>query len=353
VCPEPPGVPLSYAVRKKLYKKIGTIRQSRVLAFVTGDRRGLEAQIGSDALDLFGELLDGYKDAKLSLVLYTRGGDTLAAWSLVNLLREFCHELEIIVPSKCHSAGTLMCLGADNVIMTKQATLGPIDPSVNTPLNPPVPGGTAAARLPLSVEDIAGFIDMARQEADIKGEEYLTRVFTQLAEHVHPLALGKANRARKQIQDLARKLLWLHMDKEKDAARVEKIVNVLSSEAGSHDYTIYRTEARQSLEMKIESPNDEFYSVIRPMYADLRAELMLNEPFNPASILQGMPEMGEQKLVQYEFTRALIETDNDGGYGFLRRGAMTAQLTAEGLAVGDLPALDGWRRFDKDGNYNE
>ncbi len=51
------------------------------------------------------------------------------------MLRMFCDELEVIVPARARSAGTLMCLGADKVVMTKQATLGPIDPSLTGPLN--------------------------------------------------------------------------------------------------------------------------------------------------------------------------------------------------------------------------
>src|SRR3546814_9324606 len=50
----------------------------------------------------------------------TKGGNTAAAWRLVNLLRTFCNELEIIVPAKAMSAGTLMCLGADKIVMTKK-----------------------------------------------------------------------------------------------------------------------------------------------------------------------------------------------------------------------------------------
>ena len=108
--------------RLKLYEKLETDRNSTVIAYVTGDRRGLETKVGSDAVDLFVHHLDhiGVVD-KLTLFLYTRGGDTLAAWSLINLLRIFADNLEIIVPSKAQSAGTLLCLGADSIIMTKQA----------------------------------------------------------------------------------------------------------------------------------------------------------------------------------------------------------------------------------------
>ncbi|MDD2238209.1 MAG: ATP-dependent Clp protease proteolytic subunit [Kiritimatiellae bacterium] len=135
-----------YTQRKQLIQELEASRESRVLCYVTGDRRGLETQISSETYDLFVNHLDTIGPVKrISLYLYTRGGDTLAAWSIINLIRQFADELEVIVPSKCHSAGTLMCLGANSIIMTKQATLGPIDPSVNNPLNPQIPRALGSA----------------------------------------------------------------------------------------------------------------------------------------------------------------------------------------------------------------
>ena len=66
-------------------------------------------------------------------------------------------------------------------------------------------------------------------------------VFLKLASEVHPLALGRVYRARTQIQRLAERLLESHVD---DEERIARIVSVLCSESGSHDYTINRREAR-------------------------------------------------------------------------------------------------------------
>ncbi len=73
--------------------------------------------------------------------LYTRGGDTSTARNIVNLLRMYGDNLQIIVLHKSHSAGKIISLGANEIVMTKQATLGPIDPSLYTPLNPRRPDG--------------------------------------------------------------------------------------------------------------------------------------------------------------------------------------------------------------------
>ena len=70
----------------------------------------------------------------------------------MNLIRIFCDELEILVPLKALSAGTLIAIGADRVVMTKQAALGPIDPSVNNPLNPQASIGGQLKQVPVSVE---------------------------------------------------------------------------------------------------------------------------------------------------------------------------------------------------------
>ena len=111
---------MSYTDCKQVLSAWEQARNSTALLYVTGDRPGLETQIHPEVLDFFAQHLDGIGTVKtVSLFLHTRGGSTLAAWSLVNLIRQFTEKLEIIVPAKAHSAGTLMCLGADSIMMTR------------------------------------------------------------------------------------------------------------------------------------------------------------------------------------------------------------------------------------------
>lgn len=151
--------------RIELYKQIETERKSKLLVYITSTRSGLETQIANDILPKFTEHLDKLGDTdKITLYLYTNGGNTLAAWSLVNLIRSFCKNFEVIIPANCFSSGTLICLGSDSIVMTKQATLGPIDPSVNGPFNPNVPGiNDPNAKLPVSVEFVNAYVEMAKE----------------------------------------------------------------------------------------------------------------------------------------------------------------------------------------------
>jgi ClpP class serine protease len=128
---------MNYVDRLPSYRQIESERITKVLTFATSDRPNAETQIAGDVVDLFVDLLDEIGPTKkISLILHTNGGQTSAAWRVVNLIRTFCDELEVMIPLKALSAGTLISLGADRVIMTKQAALGPIDPSLNHPLSP-------------------------------------------------------------------------------------------------------------------------------------------------------------------------------------------------------------------------
>ena len=55
--------------RLKLYKELEKNRNSKLLVYVTGDRRGMETQMASDVLERFVEHLDLFKDSnKMPLV---------------------------------------------------------------------------------------------------------------------------------------------------------------------------------------------------------------------------------------------------------------------------------------------
>jgi len=328
-----------YKERIELYKELEKNRGSKVIVYITGDRRSLETQIHPEVLDLLVSHLDIIGPVpKISFYLYTRGGHTLAAWSIANFIRQYCDEFEVIIPSKAHSAGTLISLGANTIVMTKQATLGPIDPSVNTPLNPGIPGAPPNARVPVSVEAINGFIELAK-ETGIKSSSDLSTVLSTLASHVHPLVLGEVYRTRSQIRMLGKRLLSKHMQ---DGRKIKKILSFLCSESGSHDYTIYRQEARNELGLNVESPSPELYAIIKKIYDNIAADLQLIIPYNPNILL------GEQNQTVYNFERALVESTEGGSHKFSSEGRLTKQQIASPNGIlqeklQDVRTYEGWK----------
>ncbi|WP_171131065.1 serine protease [Ruegeria sp. HKCCA5014] len=325
--------------RKTILEQIGAERNSKALLYVTGDRPAMETQIGPDVDDIFVEHLDALWPAqKISLVLYTTGGNTATAWRLINLLRTFCDELEIIVLVKALSSGTLMCLGANQIVMSKQSTLGPIDPSLNSPLNPQVPGTNPPQRAPVSVEAVQGYLDVAKS-LGVNDSGSLATVLTHLSSQIHPLVLGQIFRTRTQIRDLAKKLL-VHQDLEDK--KKEEIIDFLCSESGSHDHTMNRREATE-LGLKIEKPSAEFYEILKNMYDNVSSTLKLRDRFSPDT------EVANNPSVHYRLRRGLIESADCGSHQFITEGVLTkVQVQQAGAppAIGfqDNRLFEGWQR---------
>lgn len=335
-----------YDDRKKLYNELEASRGSKVITYITGDKPGMEAQIASDVLNYFPEHLDSLAkyDGKISLFISSRGGNTLTGWGIVNLIKMYCDNFEVIIPSKALSTATLISIGADSIIMTKQATLGPIDPSINGPYNPQAPGMPPNARLPVSVEDVTKFIDLARKELGADAD--LTSIFSQLASNVHPLSLGSVYRSRTQIQMLASRLLRQHITGDE---KIAEIISFLCSESGSHDYTINRREAKNNLHLPVFKPTADEYSIISDIYNDIRREMDVDNPFAPTILI------GDKANVDYSFPRVILESLAGGSHKWVSEGKLTKiQLPPQQppgspfaipgqVAINDERTFEAWR----------
>ena len=329
--------------RKSLYRDLENEQNSKVLCYVTSERKGMETRIAQDCIDPFVDVLDhiGPTD-RISLVLHTQGGQTLAGWRLVNLIRMFCDHLEVLVPSKALSTGTLIAIGADSVTMTKQAALGPIDPSVNDPLNPIAVVNGQQSQVPVSVESVRGYLDAARDELRISDSKELADVLVNLTNHIHPLVLGSIFRTQSQIRYLARKLLSQQID---DESTVESIVKFLCADSGSHDYTINRREALE-LGLNVQKPSENLYELLRAIHLSFAEELEIKYAFTQQSVLG---DVAFNKPVPYSIPRGLIECADDNAYVYVTEGHLVRlqvpnNPTQEGIR--DNRTFEGWRKCE-------
>src|SRR6202049_3691038 len=69
-------------------------------------------------------------DVPLDLVLHTPGGLVLAALQIARAIREHKGKVTAFVPHYAMSGGTLISLAANEIVMSKHAVLGPIDPQL-------------------------------------------------------------------------------------------------------------------------------------------------------------------------------------------------------------------------------
>ena len=291
------------AERLNILHEIEQERECRVLTFITGDRRGLEARIAPDSFPfcLNHLMLMGHQE-QIDLYLYSTGGITMAGFALVNLVREFCDVFNVIIPFKAHSCATLIALGADNIYMTRMGQLSPIDPSVTHSLGPhtSIPGQQAKL-VPVNVEDVSSYFDLAQKELGLIDNESLVKVFERLSRNVHPLTLGAINRSREQISFLAKKLLSYHT---KDQAEIDKIVETLIRGRFSHDYLIGHKEAKEVLGLKIRDMSDTLSRRVMELYQEYDKLLQLSVPYNPEIVL------GDKEIATGVFNQAIIESGN-------------------------------------------
>lgn len=88
-------------------------------------------QVFNHSPSLVEELLGDCNSAKpLHVLLASPGGDGEVAVRLVRSMHTRCSELTMIVPDQAKSAATLMCLGADKILMGPSGDLGPVDPQM-------------------------------------------------------------------------------------------------------------------------------------------------------------------------------------------------------------------------------
>jgi Serine dehydrogenase proteinase len=330
---------MGWQERRAIIAQIEEMRGSRVICYITSDRAGADAQINKDSLPFFHDHLSqiGPRE-RIDLVLHTSGGDTLAAYGICQLLREFCKRLGVLVPFRCHSAGTLIALGADEIVMTRGGTLSPIDPSLKGPLNPAVELAPGQRQLvALSVESVAGFMQLVKKDWGIKGPA-LCDAFRMLAEKVHPLALGDVYRARQQIELLAGTLLKAHRS---DKAKIADIVSTLARDLGSHDFPITRSNARRILGAQVLRDDVPLEKLVWALFEDYSKDMQLREPFDP-TIAALANEAGKPAKV----TQCLAVLETSAARDVAERELVLMQIgTPMGPAVQQQVVRANWQHY--------
>jgi len=269
---------------KALIREIEKKRNSKVIAYITSDRQNLQHGISADAVSVLHEhilAIDPQERSKLDLFLYSRGGESDTPWTIVSMFRECSKEgmFSVLIPYRAHSAATVIALGADEIIMTEKAELGPIDITIERgPYNPTE--GSTPQRLPISVEDVTGYFALLAKIGCKNPEEKL-KGFEQLTNKVHPLALGTVSRLLEQTKSVALKLLGTRA-KPFTVRRNKDIIKKLSSEIYSHRHTICRTEAiKLGLEQVIKAEDAQINNELWGLYNEYRSLFSFEEPFTP------------------------------------------------------------------------
>lgn len=325
------------AVIVDLIKQLQEARNSKIICYLTGDRHStplnlpfstpLQSNSFFSVFEMLNEIQDknGGKIENLELFLYTRGGEIDAVAPLVNILRKSSRKFNVLIPFRVHSAGTLLCLGADNVVMSKIGEISPIDPTTANQFNPlSNPQDPNSPPKGISVEDVASYFKFAlkggknSKDANgdkgrivhLSGESSKIEVFKELTKNINPLAIGNVYRIYSQIRLLAKQLLLKHL--QETDPRVEKIINALVEEHFSHQHSINVDEAIEIFGKEIiKKAKAEDEKLILQLFQEYVKVMKINEIFNLREFMGDDLEKDigiDGAYIQSEFSTYIFKT---------------------------------------------
>lgn len=215
-------------------------------------------QITHEDLNGFMAVLHGMDGSRnLTLVLHTPGGVTNAAESVVAYLRSKFIDIEVIVPALAMSAGTMISLACNRIIMGRQSQLGPIDPQL------PTSAGSVSAR---AVVD-----QFERAKTDILDNVVAAHVWAPILPSLGPSLLQEAQNALDYGETMVARWLTTNMfrgrlDAEDLGNRAARHFNDASTHK-SHGRRIDRDEARSvALDVHDLEPNQELQDAVLTAY---------------------------------------------------------------------------------------
>src|ERR1700730_2963817 len=222
---------LTDAMRTRKIARLEASRNSRVILLVHRQEtmRLLGFPIGRyidihDSEEVLRAIQMTDDDISLDVVLHTPGGLVLAALQIARAIHEHKAKTTVFVPHYAMSGGTLIALAADEIIMSRHAVLGPIDPQL---------GQSPAASLIKVIEQkpIARIDDQTLVMADV------------------------GRKAIAQLKQSAGDILKKRLPVEKAEALAEK----LSTGTWTHDFPLFAEIAKElGLPISTEIPNDVF-----------------------------------------------------------------------------------------------
>lgn len=266
--------------RRKTYAAIEAARGRPLIVYATSTRlfvlgpqlMNYAGMMGADAVREFVDQMDTLGDAKeVDILVHSTGGDPLAAWKLMSMLRERFQKVFVLVPFMAFSAATLFALGADEIVMHPHASLGPIDPQITITL----PDGKARR---FSYEDVGAFLRFLANEVKISEQAHTSTVIEKLFSVVDPVNIGGAKRASELSSSVGERLLSMHMKGAEDKIRAKQIAENLNKSFFAHGDAVSRSRARE-LNLKIAPDNTEFERLLWQAYLGIESYMEMRRPF--------------------------------------------------------------------------
>lgn len=206
---------------------------------------------------------EGRRKQKAILFLSTYGGDPNAGYRIARAMIHHygAENFSVAVPTACKSAGTLICIGAHNLIFFDSGELGPLDVQIqkqdeifqrNSGLDilrgMTYLQGEALASFKRYLFDINRMGGISTKIAAEIAGSLVKGLYTPIFAQIDPLKLGEMNAALQIANEYGSRL------NEKSKSLKELALSKLTNSYPAHSFVVDRSEAKTLFE-RVESPN--------------------------------------------------------------------------------------------------
>ncbi len=229
-----------HTTRKRLIKLIEGKLDGKVICYFANPEHPYASIVNDDVIP-FEDLLRSTGDSKKGiLILNSSGGSGNAAEKLLSMCRErFTESFTVVVPNFAKSAATMMCLGADKIMMDYLAELGPIDPQISLPGNPAIPA-----------RSFIDGLEMVRKNVQAGDPP---NMYLSMLQKVRPEIISICTSAIADAECFAKSWLSRYMLKE-NPEQAKNVAKWLSDGETykSHGKVINHKEAKEILKLNVE-----------------------------------------------------------------------------------------------------
>jgi hypothetical protein len=235
------------------------------------------AEISDSAVDELIQIIrnKNIKRKNAVLILTTYGGSPHAAYRLTRIFQRCYEKFTLFLFGYCKSAGTLIAIGADEIVMSDFAELGPLD--IQILKNDDLIGRSSGLDLQQSLKQLnihvfEVFIDCfvqtlatgagaitTKTAADI-ASSVAVGLLSPIAAQIDPLRIGEVSRSVKIAEDYGKRL----------NSNREKAIKALISQYSSHNFVIDSLEAQELFGEVVRHPKNLEILLERILYEKVR-----------------------------------------------------------------------------------
>ncbi len=178
----------------RLIKKYNDLENTYLLVYASAIGKAIpDIPLSIDDCYIVSDILRNVESKNLDIYIETHGGSGEAVEDIVEFIRSKFVNIKSLISGEAKSAGTLLALSCDEILMTDSGSLGPIDAQIKI------------GRSQISAYDYMEWIENKRKEAKKTGK--LNPLDATMVAQISPGEISLVNHSMKFAEDLV--IEWL------------------------------------------------------------------------------------------------------------------------------------------------